>query len=93
MVKAVRETEKAIGKANYEISEKVKKSKIFGRSLFAVKDIKKDETFTKENVRSIRPEHGLEPKYLKEIIGKTASKYIKRGLPMSWELINNIIDE
>lgn len=84
MVKAVREAEKAIGKINYEISDKVKKSRIFGRSLFAVKDIKAGEVFTEENIRSIRPGYGLHPKYLNEIIEKKSHRDLKKGEPLQF---------
>ncbi len=90
MVKAVREAEKAIGKVNYEISEKVNKNKVFGRSLFAVKDIKAGEAFTEKNVRPIRPGYGLHPKYLKVVIGKKASIDIKKGKPLNLSLIDFI---
>lgn len=82
MVKKIRDTEKALGRVSYELDEKVKKSRVFSRSIFAVKDIKKGEKFTEDNIRSIRPGHGLPPKYLKEIINKTASDDIPRGIPI-----------
>ena len=88
MVKAVRQAEKAFGKVTYELTEKVKASRKFGRSLFVVKEIKKGETFTEDNVRSIRPGYGLHPKYLKEIIGKTAKDDLEKGTPLCWKLIN-----
>jgi len=87
MVDAVRSAEKALGKVNYEISEKVKKSRIFSRSLFVVRDMKKGNMFSEENVRSIRPGYGLAPKHLKEITGKLATKNVKKGTPLRWELI------
>ena len=58
------------------------------RSLFAVKDIKAGEIFTHENVRSIRPNQGLLPKYLPEIIGKKAKTDIAFGTPLNWDLID-----
>ncbi|MGJ3234510.1 pseudaminic acid synthase [Marivirga sp.] len=79
MVKAVRETEKAIGKVDYTLTEKQKKGKDFSRSLYVVKDIKKGEKFTEENVKSIRPGFGMHPKHYKDIIGKEASKNFEKG--------------
>ncbi len=87
MVKSVREVEKALGKVSYELTEKTKKSREFARSLFVVEDIKAGETFTEENVKSIRPGYGLHPKYLPQILGKKARKDIKKGTPLSWSLI------
>ncbi|MEA3446170.1 MAG: pseudaminic acid synthase, partial [Bacteroidota bacterium] len=87
MVNAVREAEKSIGKESYEISEKVKKNKVFGRSLFVVQDIKKGEIITEENVRSIRPGMGLHPKHYFDILGKKAKSDIERGTPLSFDLI------
>ena len=87
MIKSVREVEKALGEVSYNLTEKMKKSREFSRSLFVVKDIKAGETFTEENIRSIRPGYGLPPKYLKEILGKRATQDIKKGTPLSWELV------
>lgn len=79
MVKAVREAENAIGIVDYALTEKQKKGKDFSRSLYVVKDIKKGEKFTEENVKSIRPGFGLHPKYYKEIMGNTAKKDLQKG--------------
>jgi len=87
MVKAVRELEKALGEVSYELTEKMKKSREHSRSLFVVKDMKAGEIVTEENVCSIRPGYGLHPKYLKDVLGKEAKKDIKRGTPLSWELM------
>ncbi|MGA9204172.1 pseudaminic acid synthase [Methanoregula sp.] len=87
MVDAIRETEKALGTVSYKITEHEKASRVFRRSLFVVKDIKKGEKFTQENIRSIRPGYGLEPKHLPKIMEKTARKNIKRGMPLNWNVI------
>ncbi len=87
MVDAVRVTEAALGQVNYEVTAKEQASRVFRRSLFVVKDVRKGELFTSENVRSIRPGFGLLPKYLDEVLGRVAAKDIKHGTPISWQLI------
>jgi pseudaminic acid synthase len=82
MVDAVRNTEKALGKITYELSEKSKKSREFSRSLFVVEDVEKGEELTKENIRSIRPAFGLAPKFYNTVIGKKAKHTLKRGMPL-----------
>ncbi|MGA1847647.1 pseudaminic acid synthase [Deferribacter abyssi] len=85
MVNTIRDVEKALGKISYELTDKIKKSREFCRSLFVVKDIKKGEKFSEEHIRSIRPGYGLHPKYLKNVLGKKAAKDIKRGKPLRFE--------
>ena len=87
MVDAVRTTEKALGQVSYEVTQKEKESIVHRRSLFAVADIKAGEKFTPHNVRSIRPGHGLPPKYYDDVLGGTATRDIERGTPLSWDLI------
>jgi sialic acid synthase SpsE len=87
MVQAVRKTEKALGEVRYETTEKESESETFRRSLFVVEDVAEGEIFTKENVRSIRPGHGLQPKHLGDVLGKTATRDIERGMPLEWALV------
>jgi N-acetylneuraminate synthase len=90
MVQAIRIAEKALGKVHYGVSEQEAKSRAFRRSLFVVKDVRRGEVFTGENVRSIRPSEGLPPRYLKDVLGKRAVLDIERGTPLSWELIQEL---
>ncbi len=84
---SIRLTEQALGGIVYGARGDQKKSLRYRRSLFAVADIKKEEIFTTENVRSIRPSVGLKPKYLYSLIGKQAKKAIKKGTPIKETLI------
>ena len=79
MVKAIRDTEKLLGKIDYSMTEKKQKSRQFSRSLYVAKDIKKGEIFTEENIRSVRPGYGMHPKYLKDVLGKVATKDYEFG--------------
>lgn len=87
MVKSIRKVEKALGEVSYELTDKMKKSREFSRSLFVVKDVKKGEIFTKDNVKSIRPGFGLHTRYYNDILGKKAKTDLDKGTPMKWELV------
>ena len=87
MVDAVRDTEKMLGQVTYELTEKSKKSREFSRSLFIAQDVKKGETLTQENVRSVRPGFGMHPKELKNVLGKTFKDSFEKGTPLSWDLL------
>ena len=88
MVDSVRVVEKTLGEIKFGGVKKEQQSKNYRRSLFVVKDIKKGESFTSDNVKSIRPSHGLHTKYYEEIIGKTARRDIEFGTPLTWNLID-----
>jgi len=87
MVDAVRVAEKALGQVHFGFSAKEADSRVFRRSLFVVQNMKRGEGFTTENVRSIRPAHGLHPRHLPEVLGRHAARDIERGTPLSWELV------
>jgi pseudaminic acid synthase len=89
MVSSIRDAEKSIGKISYNIGKKATSlSKLASRSLFIVQDIKSGEIISTENIRSIRPDNGIHPKYYNEVLGKKAVKDIPKGTPLSFELIN-----
>lgn len=83
MVQDIRTVEKALGQVCYDVTEKQQGSKVFRRSLFVVKDIQAGETFSAENVRSIRPGHGLHPRYYEYVLGKTSRHAMKAGTPLT----------
>lgn len=87
MVKAIRETEKALGKIDYHLTDKQKKGKDFSRSLYVVETISEGELFSEDNVRSIRPGFGLHPKYLHQIIGKKSNQNIEKGTRFTLDFI------
>ncbi len=71
------------GQDTYELTNNEKGGLSGRRSLFAVKDIKKGEIFTADNIRSIRPSNGLKPKYYHELIGKEAKQSYEYGDPLN----------
>ena len=90
MKQLVLETNRAwqsLGKVSYDLSEGEKSSITFRRSLYVSEDIAFGEILTEKNLRSIRPGMGLLPKYYEELLGKKVNKDIKKGTPISWDLI------
>lgn len=84
------ETERAwqaLGEVKYGPMEKEKASLKFRRSIYVAQDIKEGELFTRENIKIIRPGYGLPPKYYDLVIGKTAKKDVKKGTPLSWDML------
>jgi pseudaminic acid synthase len=77
----------ALGKAGYKRKEVEKPNIKYRRSIYVVKDIKKGDKLTKENIKRIRPGYGLEPKHYKEILSKVAKFDMVRGTPISFDLI------
>lgn len=87
LVESVRVAEKSLGHVCYGGTASEEKSKVFRRSLWVVKDVKKGERFTAENVRVVRPANGVHPRELDFVLGKTAAADVSFGTPLSWELI------
>ena len=79
MVYEIRQCERAIGKISYDLTEKQKKGKTFSRSLYVVKDVKKGDLLSKDNIKSIRPGFGLHPKMFYKVIGKRFKKNMSAG--------------
>lgn len=88
----VQETHKAwlaLGKVNYEPTDKEKNSMLFKRSIYISADIKKGEKITTDNIKIIRPALGLAPKYYDRIIGKSVNKDLQKGSPLT---LNDILE-
>ena len=67
-----------------------KETKKHRRSLYIVKDMKKDDKFTEDNLKSIRPGNGLHTKHYWNILGKECNQDIEFGTPMKLEFVKNL---
>jgi N-acetylneuraminate synthase len=74
----------SIGSVDYSRSDEEIGNRMFRRSLYVVADIAAGEELTKQNIRSIRPGFGLPPKHLTDVLGRRASRSLKRGEPLAW---------
>lgn len=79
LVKVIKNTKLALGDGSLNLNKNVLKNRIYARSLYASKDIKKGEVFSEENIKSVRPNFGLHPSFYNKILGKIANKDIKFG--------------
>ena len=85
------ETERAwqsLGAISYGPTEAERPSLAFRRSLYVSKDLKAGEILTAENVRCIRPGHGLAPEHLQAVMGRTVNCDAPAGTPLSWDLLS-----
>jgi N-acetylneuraminate synthase len=87
LVSDVNITYQSLGNIFYGPTEAEIPSLKFRRSLYVVKDIKKGEMFTPDNVRSIRPANGLSTKKYEEVLMKKAIVDIRSGMPLNNDMI------
>lgn len=86
----VEETQRAwesLGEVQYGPTEVEIASLDHRRSLYIVKDLAAGDVLTEENVRAIRPGHGLAPKYYELVLGKKVKRAVKKGTPLSFDLL------
>lgn len=86
----VTETERAwqaMGKISYGPTHSEKVSMQFRRSLYVSRDMVAGEAFDAGNLRIIRPGFGLPPRYYEILLGKRVSRNIRKGTPVSWQLL------
>lgn len=89
MVDNIRQVEKSLGCVNYPTDPSKIKGRDACRSLYVAEEVKAGEIVTEKNVRSVRPGHGLHPKYLPQVLGKAFVKDCVKGDRFSLDLINN----
>lgn len=77
----------ALGQVFYGVTEPERKSLGFRRSLYVAEDLAPGDVLNEKNLRIIRPGLGLPPKYFETLLGKRVGRSVRRGTPMSWDLL------
>lgn len=77
----------ALGTVSYGPTEHEIKSLTFRRSLYVIQDLKKGDALNSNNLRAIRPGFGLPPKFIEQCLGKHVRKDVRRGTPLSWDIL------
>ena len=88
LVKQVSNVQKAIGRPFFGASLNEKKSLRFRRSIYAIKNIKKGDFFTEENIKVIRPGFGLHPKFYNKLLKSKCSRNLRKGSRLTLEDLN-----
>jgi N-acetylneuraminate synthase len=78
----------ALGVATYKRSETEAHNRQFRRSLYVVRSVARGAVLTREDVRSIRPGFGLEPKHLDAVLGRKAVRDLACGEPLAFEMLD-----
>ena len=82
LVQEVKKAWLSLGKVNYKLTKSEIRHKIFKRSIYVSKDIKKGDIFTEKNIKVVRPSYGLEPKHYNNLLGKKSKKNLKFANPL-----------
>ena len=88
--KAINETYQLLGKKEFYRSKSEKKSKLFRRSIFISKDIRKGEKFTNINIKRVRPSHGLAPIYYERLLNKKSPTNLYKGNPLKKSILKKL---
>jgi pseudaminic acid synthase len=78
---------RALGQVRYYHAASEAANLQFRRSLYVVANMRAGDRFSAENVRSIRPGYGLSPRFYDSVLGRRVTCDVRRGTPLSWELI------
>jgi len=88
MVRTIREIESAIGDGEKKMQEcEAGIRDIVRKSIVAAKKISVGSKITEEMLAIKRPGTGIEPKYLKKLIGKSAVWGINKDTVITWDMI------
>lgn len=79
---------RALGQAGFDLKGSEAGNIVYRRSIYVSRDIEAGEALSLDNIRTIRPGHGLEPRHLPELIGRRAARGLKRGEPLAWDMVD-----
>jgi pseudaminic acid synthase len=87
LVLECRQAHQALGGVYYGPTQAEQKSLAFRRSIYVVQDVAAGEALTTENLRVIRPGHGLAPHFLPQVLGRPARQALRRGTALGWDML------
>ena len=77
---------KVLGVVDFEKSEE-EGGRALRPSIYVSRPIKAGESFSLENLRTVRPSNGLPPKNMDKVLGRKAAHDISFGVPLTWDKV------
>ena len=88
--KSINLAKKLLGSKKFRRDKSENINKKFRRSLFVIKNVKKGEKFTNENIKKIRPGFGVSPFYYNKILNKKSPINLNKGEPVTQKLLKGL---
>jgi pseudaminic acid synthase len=76
-----------LGQPSFGVDGAEAGSVTFRRSLYFVRDLAAGSAITHQDVRAIRPGHGISPGEIDKVVGRKVTAAVKRGAPVSWDCL------
>lgn len=87
LVRSCKDAWRALGQGGFDLKGSEAGNIVYRRSIYVSRDVEAGEAFDLDNIRTIRPGHGLDPRHLPELIGRRAARSLKRGEPLDWDMV------
>lgn len=88
LVESCRAVWRATGKIEYGLKSSEKSMHLFRRSLYVVADVPAGGILSPDNIRCIRPGHGLAPMHYDDVIGQHARFDLTKGMALKWSMVD-----
>jgi len=90
MIKDIRAVERSLGNgAKAPTEEELQVRQVVRRSIVLAKDVKKGDVITREHLTLLRPEGGIHPKYINDVIGKRFVRDLETDYLLQWSDITH----
>ena len=86
----INKTYRLLGNKEFYRNQSEEKNKLFRRSIFVIKNIKKGEKFSKNNIKRIRPGYGLPPIYYEKLLNKKSPFNLSAEDPLKKNILKKL---
>ncbi len=88
MCTAIRELESAMGDGIKRVTKEESDTRILQRrALYAARHLEIGDIITRQDLLVLRPQHGITPDHLDQVLGSTLCRKVAKGDPITWQHI------